>query len=329
MFYNGELLTETKEEGGLQSRYVLGYGVAASEVHGQAGYHAYHLDEQNSTVYITGNQRQVENAYAYDAFGNLRGQAGELLNRILYTGQQYDQEMGQYYLRARYYNPVLGRFTQEDVYRGDGLNLYAYCQNNPVMYYDPSGYGGEDNCGGKDKTEDVNDTRNGADGTDPRIAQAKEAQQKASDLAEQYGYNDAPPNRKTVASDGDTNTLSGWKDLGDNNDFTRVSPQEVINKSQEIGHDLRSAGANDQGVAGQYNASHAEKQLSIISDNPIGISQPMCTDCQNYFTQLSVAENRTIVTADPNTVRIFNPDSSVSSIKSDGSVSVSVQKNKK
>jgi len=140
VFYNGELLTETKEEGDLQGRYVLGYGVAVSEVNCEAGYHAYHLDEQNSTVYITGNQRQVENAYAYDVFGNLRGQAGELLNRILYTGQQYDQEMGQYYLRARYYNPVLGRFTQEDVYRGDGLNLYAYCQSNPVKYYDPSGY---------------------------------------------------------------------------------------------------------------------------------------------------------------------------------------------
>ena len=29
---------------------------------------------------------------------------------------------------------------QEDVYQGDGLNLYAYCHNNPVVYYDPSGY---------------------------------------------------------------------------------------------------------------------------------------------------------------------------------------------
>ena len=98
-------------------------------------------------MYITGNQRQVENSYAYDAFGNLRGQAGELLNQILYTGQQYDQEMGQYHLRARYYNPVVGRFTQEDVYRGDGLNLYAYVKNNPVTWYDPLGLIAEETLG--------------------------------------------------------------------------------------------------------------------------------------------------------------------------------------
>lgn len=47
----------------------------------------------------------------------------------------------QYYLRARYYNPVIARFTQEDTYYGDGLNLYAYCVNNPVTYKDPSGNG--------------------------------------------------------------------------------------------------------------------------------------------------------------------------------------------
>ena len=70
----------------------------------------------------------------------------------MYTGQQYDQEMGQYYLRARYYNPTVGRFLQEDPYHGDGLNLYAYCANNPVTYYDPSGYAAE--CDEKDKTED-------------------------------------------------------------------------------------------------------------------------------------------------------------------------------
>ena len=53
---------------------------------------------------------------------------------------QYDQLTGQYYLKARYYNPVIGRFTQMDTYLGDGLNLYAYVQNNPVRYVDPSGH---------------------------------------------------------------------------------------------------------------------------------------------------------------------------------------------
>ena len=82
----------------------------------------------------------MENCYAYDAFGNTLEKKEGIQNHIQYTGQQYDQETGQYYLRARYYNPTVGRFTQEDTYRGDGLNLYAYCKNNPVVYYDPSGH---------------------------------------------------------------------------------------------------------------------------------------------------------------------------------------------
>ena len=76
-------------------------------------------------------------------FGVIRKSQEGIQNRILYTGQQYDRISGQYYLRARYYNPVVGRFLQEDVYRGDGLNLYAFCRNNPVVYYDPSGMIGE------------------------------------------------------------------------------------------------------------------------------------------------------------------------------------------
>ena len=100
----------------------------------------YHQDEQLSTAFITNEKREIQNHYQYDAFGNGICQEEGISNRIRYTGQQYDGVTGQYYLRARYYNPILGRFLQEDVYQGDGLNLYAYCGNNPVRYYDPSGY---------------------------------------------------------------------------------------------------------------------------------------------------------------------------------------------
>ena len=138
IYHDGELL---HEEGGKENRqtgYHLGAGIEAFS-RGQEVYY-YQQDEQLSTAFITGRNGAVHNSYQYDAFGNVLDTSEQFSNRIRYTGQQYDDAIGQYYLRARYYNPVLGRFMQEDIYQGDGLNLYAYCANNPVKYYDPSGY---------------------------------------------------------------------------------------------------------------------------------------------------------------------------------------------
>ncbi|MBD5455805.1 MAG: hypothetical protein HDR23_04930 [Lachnospiraceae bacterium] len=136
LYYNGEILTECNGESMPIRRRLPGMSSLQTLDDGQ--HHACHQDEQGSTIYITGRDGAVENCYAYDAFGNSLEKQEGIQNRIQYTGQQYDQETGQYYLRARYYNPAVGRFTQEDTYRGDGLNLYAYCKNNPVLYYDPS-----------------------------------------------------------------------------------------------------------------------------------------------------------------------------------------------
>ena len=137
VYHDGELLQEEgREEQG--TSYHLGAGMEAFRRGQELSY--YHRDEQLSTVFVTDGHRNVQNSYQYDAFGMSLGTTEKLNNRIRYTGQQYDELTEQYYLRARYYNPVAGRFMQEDVYQGDGLNLYAYCGNNPVVYDDPSGY---------------------------------------------------------------------------------------------------------------------------------------------------------------------------------------------
>jgi RHS repeat-associated protein len=137
VYHDGELLQEEgREEQG--TSYHLGAGMEAFRRGQELSY--YHRDEQLSTVFVTDGQGEIRNSYQYDAFGIPLETTEQLNNRIRYTGQQYDDVTGQYYLRARYYNPVAGRFMQEDVYQGDGLNLYAYCGNNPVVYDDPSRY---------------------------------------------------------------------------------------------------------------------------------------------------------------------------------------------
>ena len=120
-------------------RLIRSYDLWASEAEPEKTWYHYASDEQGSTIFITDNNK-ICNKYDYDAWGNLTTCEEILSNRFLYTGQQFDQITQQYYLRARYYNPVIARFTKEDIYRGDGLNLYTYCDNNPVIYYDPSGY---------------------------------------------------------------------------------------------------------------------------------------------------------------------------------------------
>lgn len=80
------------------------------------------------------------NELFYDAFGQRIAGQENIPNRLRYNAQIEDDLTGLYYLRARYYNTGIGRFTQEDVIYNDGLNLYAHCSSNPVMYEDPSGY---------------------------------------------------------------------------------------------------------------------------------------------------------------------------------------------
>jgi RHS repeat-associated protein len=88
---------------------------------------------------------KVVNRYSYDEWGNLMASKEEIDNPIRYSGEYYDEETGLYYLRARYYDPTIGRFISEDSYEGSvtnplSLNQYTYTFNNPLIYVDPSGH---------------------------------------------------------------------------------------------------------------------------------------------------------------------------------------------
>ena len=88
--------------------------------------------------------------YAYDAWGNctitLNTNGVAIRNPIRYRGYYYDQDTGLYFLNARYYSPAWRRFISPDdtgyldPESINGLNLYTYCNNDPVNYCDPSGH---------------------------------------------------------------------------------------------------------------------------------------------------------------------------------------------
>jgi len=102
-------------------------------------------------THIFDNDGNVKAEYVYDAWGNHEiieddDRIGSL-NPHRYRGYYYDNETNLYYLRTRYYDPETGRFINaDDIAILDetktsinGLNLYAYCNNNPIMFIDPTG----------------------------------------------------------------------------------------------------------------------------------------------------------------------------------------------
>jgi RHS repeat-associated protein len=98
-----------------------------------------------------GNVRQLTNSvgvvtdtYGYDAFGNSITKTGTTPNNYLYRGEQYDPDLNLYYQRARYYNPLTGRFLSRDPENGEAttpatLHKYLYSGGDPINFGDPTG----------------------------------------------------------------------------------------------------------------------------------------------------------------------------------------------
>jgi RHS repeat-associated protein len=100
----------------------------------------YEVDGLRSVTSLSSSTGALANTYTYDSFGNVTASTGSLTNRFQYTGRELDSETGMYYYRARYYDPNVGRFLNEDPmgFTG-GINSYGYVFNNPPNFVDPTG----------------------------------------------------------------------------------------------------------------------------------------------------------------------------------------------
>jgi RHS repeat-associated protein len=125
--------------------YVYGLGlISATDNAGATSY--YLADGLGSTTQIVDSAGTLPAAesYSYDVWGNRTSATEPSMNDFRFTGQQNDHNAnrGDYYLRAREYDPTLGRFLQRDpLTRNPGWvgSAYAYADANPSNYRDPSG----------------------------------------------------------------------------------------------------------------------------------------------------------------------------------------------
>ena len=285
-------------------RYIRGLGLISSDSENAKTYYHYVSDEQSSVSHIIRDedkesgvsaqgreQDRILNQYEYDAFGNTISCKEQVENRFRYTGEQYDPLTRQYYLRARYYNPVIARFTQEDTYYGDGLNLYTYCQNNPILNHDPTGHGTKENSPYSRKEQQYIDA--GADPDTAKLAtQCYPDAKSKQDLYNKYksqGYN--ATDAKKLANYEIVHGEERAKNYAANNvkksgpDYTATSPRENpntdwrtqnrLNAQREAGVSKTSYGESSGNISEllenhpELTGTNREKLLSMVQDTKL------------------------------------------------------------
>lgn len=146
IYAGSQVVAETDGSGSLKVSYVRGLDyISRLDASGKQSYYLY--NGHGDVVQTVSPAGEVENRYEFDIWGNalLTLTQEQYANDIRYAGELYDTETGLYYQKARYYDPYVGRFINEDSFPGVdaeplSLNLYTYCENDPISYIDPSGH---------------------------------------------------------------------------------------------------------------------------------------------------------------------------------------------
>jgi len=154
LVYDGiHCVAETDSTGSLQRSYTYGPGIdniLAMTVYGGTTQTYYYVKDHLGSVQaiVDNTGTNIVESYQYDAWGNTTvfdGSGNPLTqsaigNRYCWQGREISWKTGLYFFRARWYEPVTGRWLSNDpIGISGGLNQYVFCGNNPVNFRDPNG----------------------------------------------------------------------------------------------------------------------------------------------------------------------------------------------
>ena len=140
-----QVVMELSKGGAVQKRYIHGNDLVYADKGENTEKTYYVTDMHGNVVQLLDESGNVTKTYEYDSFGNEVKPEKKDENPYRYCGEYYDKETEEVYLRARYYEPSVGRFITRDTYTGESneplsLHLYTYCENDGVNAWDPSGH---------------------------------------------------------------------------------------------------------------------------------------------------------------------------------------------